>query len=165
MPHAKKTWQQKLADAQAKPGLPKVFFCPEARQRILVPSPTEVEQIIRRVPRGKLITMAQISACLRAAHDVDIACPMTTGIFTWILAHAAAEAAAAGRRRVLPWWRVLKTGGTLNPKFPGAGRTQHSHLVAEGHRVRAKGKTLHVADYERALVKTGAPGATIQGRR
>jgi len=148
----KKSWQEKLALAKAKPDLPKVFFCEQAQQRFVVPAPTEIEQIIQQVPRKKLITIAQIGDRLRAAHNVDSACPMTTGIFTWILAHAADEAAAQGRKKVLPWWRVLKTGGTLNPKYPGQGRTQKRFLEAEGHPVIAKGNALRVADYQQALV-------------
>lgn len=34
-----------------------------------------------------------------------------------------------------PWWRVLKKGGFLNPKFPGGAHTQQALLEAEGVRV------------------------------
>ncbi len=153
MPREKKSWQQKLADAKAKPGLPKTFLCKKTKRRFVVPSPAEVEKIIRRVPRGKLTTMAEMGERLRKAHGVDVACPMTTGIFASLIAHAADEAVAEGRKRVPPWWRVLKTGGLLNPKYPGGGKEQQRRLKAEGHRVVPKGKALAVADYERALVK------------
>lgn len=148
-----KTWAEKLALAKAKPGLPKVFFCEEAKMNFVVPSPAEVEQIMAAVPKGKLMTMAQISDRLKVKHKVDIACPMTTGIFAWIVAHAAEEAAAAGAADPLPWWRVLKTGGLLNPKYPGGGKLQQERLEAEGHRIVQKGKkNLMVADHEQALV-------------
>ena len=96
MPRPRKSWQEKLADAKAKPGLPKVFFCTKARQRLVVPSPAEIESIIRRVPRRRLVTFAQIGQLLCKTHNADAACPMTTGIFTWLVAHAADEAAAQG---------------------------------------------------------------------
>jgi len=148
-----KTWAEKLAIAKAKPGLPKVFFCDQSKMRFVVPSPTEVEQIMATVPKGKLITMTQIGQRLRQAHNVDIACPMTTGIFAWIVAHAAEESAAAGAADVVPWWRVLKTGGLLNPKYPGGGKIQKDRLEAEGHRIIKKGKkNLMVADHEQRLV-------------
>jgi len=151
-----RSWREKLASAKAKPGLPKVFFCDKSKMKFVVPSPAEVEKIMKTVPEGKLITMAQIGERLRKRHKVDIACPMTTGIFAWIVAHAAEEAAAAdggdSELAALPWWRVLKTGGLLNPKYPGGGKLQKRRLTAEGHRVVAKGKNLIVADHEQVLV-------------
>lgn len=154
-----RTWVEKLAIAKAKPGLPKVFFCDKAKMRFVVPSPADVERIMMTVPPGRLMTMAQIGGRLKKEFDVDMACPMTAGIFAWIIANAAEEAAAggstasAGALAALPWWRVLKTGGLLNPKYPGAGKLQKQRLEAEGHRVVAKGrKNLMVADHERALV-------------
>ncbi len=158
MPRGKKTWRQKLAAAKAKPGLPKKWYCQKTRQHMVVPSPDEVERIVRRVRRGKLITMAQIGDLLRQKHAVDLACSMTTGIFAWLIAHAADEAARDGRKVVPPWWRVLKAGGELNPKYPGQGATQRARLREEGHRVVRKGKKLVVADYERALVGRVEPG-------
>ena len=41
---------------------------------------------------------------------------------------------------MVPWWRVLKTSGELNPKYPGEGAVQRAKLEAEGHCVEAKGK-------------------------
>ncbi len=151
MARTKKSWQEKLAAAKAKPGLPKRFYCEKSKQHMVVPSPGEVEEIIRTVRRGKLITMAQIARQLQQTHRVDLACPMTTGIFAWIIAHAAQEAQAEGAKRVPPWWRVLKTGGQLNPKYPGGGQIQQSLLEAEGHTIVRKGKSLTVAGYENAL--------------
>ena len=154
MARTRKSWQEKLADAKAKPGLPKEFYCRKSRQHFVVASPEEIEQIIRTVKRGELVTIAQIGQRLKVAHDVDVACPITTGIFTWLIANAAQEATDQGRKGVPPWWRVLKTGGLLNPKFPGGGRTQKAMLQAEGHKVVPKGKALIVANYEDALVRS-----------
>jgi alkylated DNA nucleotide flippase Atl1 len=150
----RKTWREKLRDAKAKPGLPRVFYCEDAKQNIVVPSPGEIEQMIRGVPAGKLLTIREIAQRLTAKHEADTACPMTTGIFAWIIAHAAEEEAvesAADAQPGVPWWRVLKTGGEINPKYPGAGQTQKKRLEAEGHKVVAKGKKLVVADYEQSL--------------
>ena len=72
---------------------------------------------------------------LAKSHGAETACPMTTGIFAWIAAHAAAEEEAAGRLRVTPWWRILKDGDKLNPKYPGGAEEQARRLRAEGHRV------------------------------
>jgi hypothetical protein len=82
---------------------------------------------------------------------VDFACPITTGIFSWIAAHAAAEAEAEGKKRVTPYWRTLKTGGELNPKYPGGVEGIARRLRAEGHNIVTKGKRMFVAEHEKKL--------------
>ena len=121
---------------------------------MVVPAPREVDAIMRRVPKGKLITIGEIRAALAKKHKVNVCCPITTGIFAWIAAHAAEEAAAAGgaRSKITPYWRTLKTGGELNPKYPGGVRGVCKRLTAEGHRVVCRGKRFAVEDYEKSLV-------------
>jgi hypothetical protein len=106
---------------------------------------------MRRVPRGKLATINEIRACLAKKHGTDIACPMTTGIFAWIAAHAAEEARAKGRKEITPYWRTLKTGGELNPKYPGGIPALRRQLSAEGHKVVKKGGRFVVADFDKKL--------------
>ena len=77
---------------------------------------------MRRVPRGRVTTIVELRRAVAAAHGAEVGCPMTTGIFAWIAAHAAEEDAAEGRREATPWWRTLKAGGELNPKYLGGGR-------------------------------------------
>ncbi len=100
-----------------------------------------------------MITINEIRQLVAQKHKATIACPITTGIFAWIAAHAAEEAAAAGETEITPYWRTLKTGGELNPKYPGGISRVKSLLEAEGHTVIAKGKRHIVADYESQLVK------------
>jgi len=120
-------------------------------------SPLEVDALMKRVPKGKLITITEIRTALAKRHGVNVCCPITTGIFAWIAAHAAEEAvtdAAAngrGRPKITPYWRTLKTGGELNPKYPGGIARLRKQLIAEGHRLVAKGKRFFVADYEKSL--------------
>ena len=65
--------------------------------------------------------------------------------------HAAAEAETEGAKRVTPYWRTLKTGGEVNPKYPGGLAALTKRLRAEGHKLVSKGKRLLVADYEKKL--------------
>ncbi|HTW92258.1 MAG TPA: hypothetical protein VMH22_11170 [bacterium] len=134
-----KTWREKLADAK---DLPKTM---------VIPSPAEVDEVMRRVPKGKLATINEIRACLAKKHGTDIACPMTTGIFAWIAAHAAEEAKAEGRTDITPYWRTLKSGGELNPKYPGGIPALKKLLAAEGHKVVKKGSKFLVAGFESKL--------------
>jgi hypothetical protein len=108
---------------------------------------------MRKVPKGKLLTINEIRMHLARTHHVTTGCPITTGIFAWIAAHAAEEAAGKGAKRITPYWRTLKTGGELNPKYPGGIANLKKRLEAEGHRVVQKGKRFLVADFEKSLVK------------
>lgn len=47
--------------------------------------------------------------------------------------------------------RTLKTGGEVNPKYPGGVSALAKRLRAEGHQLVAKGKRTLVADYEKKL--------------
>ncbi|MCA9101481.1 MAG: hypothetical protein KDA63_10040, partial [Planctomycetales bacterium] len=58
-----------------------------------------------------------------------------------------------GRQRITPYWRTLKAGGELNPKYPGGIKNLRARLTAEGHRVVKKGKRYVVADYEHVAMK------------
>ncbi len=106
---------------------------------------------MQKVPKGKLTTINELRAALARQHKANFSCPITTGIFAWIAAHAAEEASAEGRKRITPYWRTLKTGGELNPKYPGGIPALKKRLVAEGHKVVQKGKRFLVADFEKAL--------------
>lgn len=136
---AKKSWREKLADSK---DLPKTM---------VIPAPSEVDALMKQVPKGRLVTISELRAALAAKHKVQIACPMTTGIFSWIAAHAAAEAEAAGEKAFTPYWRTLKTGGEINPKYPGGAEGVAERLRAEGHEVVKKSRKFFVADFEKAV--------------
>ena len=152
----KKSWREKLADDK---DLPKVEEINEKMAKkwgkgtLVIPAPREVDEIMRKVPEGKLITINEIRQILAKKHGATIACPITTGIFAWIAAHAAEEAKAEGEKDITPWWRTLKTGGVLNEKYPGGIERQRELLENEGHKIIQKGKKYVVADYEKYLVK------------
>ena len=151
---AKKSWRQKLADSK---GLPKVGEVSGRMSKhwgegtMVIPAPTEVDELMKTVPKGRLVTINELRAALAAKHKVTFACPITTGIFSWIAAHAAAEAEAEGAKRITPYWRTLKTGGEINPKYPGGVPAIARRLRKEGHKVLQKGKRFIVPDYQQAL--------------
>lgn len=154
MPTAKKSWREKLADDK---DLPKVGEATGKYSqhwgvgRFVIPAPREVDGLMKQVPRGRLVTINELRQALARKHGMDFACPLTTGIFSWIAANAAAEAEAEGAKRFTPYWRTLKTGGEINPKYPGGAASVAKRLRAEGHRVVTKGKRLLVADFEQKL--------------
>jgi alkylated DNA nucleotide flippase Atl1 len=98
------------------------------------------DALIRKVPRGKLVTQAELREKLARAAGADVACPITTGIFVRIVAEAAAEDMRAGKARVTPYWRVVRDDGRLLEKLPGGPLGQAERLEAEGHRIDSSGK-------------------------
>ena len=158
MAKLKKSWREKLADDK---GMPQVVEIRETMSQrwgtgtVVIPAPHEVDEMMRSVPKGKLITINQIRERLAKRHGATIGCPITTGIFAGIAARAAEEDAAEGKQDITPYWRTLKVGGTLSDKFPGGAKAQAAKLKAEGHTILPdrKGRPKRVKDYEGSLVK------------
>jgi alkylated DNA nucleotide flippase Atl1 len=154
----RKSWQEKLADSQ---DLPRVVEINERMSRrwgtgtCVIPAPMEVATLMRKVPKGKVTTINEIRGALARRHGASIGCPITTGIFAGIAARAAEEAVAEGRKKVTPYWRTLKSGGELNPKYPGGVEAQAVRLKDEGHSIelgRDK-RPKRVKDFEKYVVK------------
>ena len=152
------SWQKKLTDSK---DLPKVVKIEGKMSKkwgtgtCAIPAPMEVDGLMRKVRKGKVTNINDIRSAVAKKHKATIGCPITTGIFAWIAANAAEEARAEGKKRITPYWRTLKTGGELNPKYPGGVKAQSAHLREEGHVIQAgKGKrSPKVRDFEKRLVK------------
>jgi len=153
-----KSWREKLADSK---DLPKVAEITDKMSKrwgtgtVVIPAPKEVDEIMKGVPKGKVITINQIRAVLAQRHGATIGCPLTTGIFANIAARAAEEAAAEGRKDITPYWLPLKSRGELNEKYPGGVEAQAAHIKEEGHTIEpGKGKKPpKVRDFEKVLVE------------
>jgi hypothetical protein len=159
MSYKRKSWQEKLTD---KKGLPKIlrlekrFPCynavhkmgAEAGDKVVLVNPGEVVEIMKSVPRGKLITITEICKEIAKNHKVKACCSLTTGIFIMTAANAAEEAAKQGKDLDIPYWRTLKTNGFLNEKYPGGAEAQKTLLEKEGFTVEQKGKKYMVRTYE-----------------
>lgn len=121
---------------------------------MIVSTPREVDGLMKTVRKGKLTTISEVRECLAQRHGTDIACPISTGIFINLSAAAAAEMQAQGRKRVTPYWRTLKAGGELNPKYPGGVLAHRKLLQAEGFAVVKKGKNKYiVSNYQRFITE------------
>jgi alkylated DNA nucleotide flippase Atl1 len=141
----RKTARQKLETVHASHGV--AFTIPAKMRKVggpatmIVPRPLDVEAAMRTPRKGRLVTLGQIRAALARKAGVDQCCPLTTGIFARLAAEAAEEDAAAGRKRVTPWWRTIRDDGKLSEKFPGGPEEQGARLRREGFRLTAgKGK-------------------------
>ena len=146
-------WREKLQ----KPQSPKIVRVSPKMSRfgkgtMLIPTPKLVDALIRKVPKGKLVTVSELRRRLAADFAADVTCPLTTGIFVRIAAETAEEDRANGRARVTPYWRVVKDDGSLNPKFPGGLDNQARYLRDEGFTLNRNRKTPRVEEFERRLM-------------
>jgi hypothetical protein len=150
-----KSWKEKLE----KDMQPKLVEVPHKWARsighgiMLIPTPLILDKVIKKIPKGKLITVNGIRKYMAEVYRADISCPLTTGIFLNIAANAAEEDRENGKGKITPYWRVLKEGGALNPKFPGGVKVQATYLKQEGFDI-CKGKkedAYFVKDYEAKL--------------
>jgi len=148
-----KTWRRKLEEEHPNHG--KVMAVPPRMQKrfgtgtMLIPRPLDIDVIVRQVRKGSLIRQGQIREMLARQAGADCTCPLTTGIFLRIIAEAAEEDRASGKKRITPYWRVIKDDGGLNEKFPGGADAQAAYLDDEGIRVRwsKSRKRAKVEDY------------------
>ena len=147
----RKTWREKLEAKQER----KIVDNLRGGGTLLIPKPLDVDALVRRVEKGKLITITQIMERLAEEHGADSTCPLCAGIFLRIAAEAAEEDSGKGVADVTPYWRVLKADGSLNEKFPGGVETQAARLEEEGHTIEpGKGKKPpKVKDFEGSLVE------------
>lgn len=116
---------------------------------IVVSSPSEVNAIVRTLRPDEVVTLGDLRAAIARRHEVAVTCPDSTAIFLNMCTRAAEEQRAIGlpESELTPWWRVLKKGGTLNPKYPGGTAAQQAMLEAEGVRVSPLRKKLAVFDF------------------
>lgn len=157
MPYKKKTWKEKLEDNR---GFPKVIaFSPQlpcgkalkalgakAGDSVVLAPALEVNELMRGVPKGRLMTLNEICRRLARRHGADYCCTLTTGIAVMTVAHAAAETAGD-----VPYWRTIKNTGELNAKYPGGVEGHKKLLEKEGYSIHHKGKTYVVEDFERYI--------------
>ena len=114
--------------------------------------PVTYDEIMKRIPRGKVITVGEIRDYLAKKNNADFTDPITAGIFVSIAAWASEQRTSDQT----PYWRTLKANGELNPKYPGGIEAQKEKLEAEGHMVIQKGRKnirYYVKDYESVLYR------------
>lgn len=118
--------------------------------RMYFAPPMDYDRVMRRVPLGKVITVGEIREYFAEQNGADFTEPITAGIFVSIAAWASHQRS----KDKTPYWRTLRAGGELNPKYPGGVEEQKEMLEAEGHTVIQKGRTnikYYVKDYEKTL--------------
>lgn len=150
----KKDFNQMLRDNK---DMPKIQILTDRKSiekydgsRMYFAPPAYYDRIMRRVPYGKVLTVGKLRDYLAGQAGADFTDPITAGIFVSIAAWASHQRT----QDKIPYWRTLKAGGELNPKYPGGVEAQRARLEAEGHTILQKGRTnlkYYVKDYEAVL--------------
>ena len=97
---------------------------------LYIPSPQDVAEVIRAIPRGQTRTIVELRHTLAQLGGADTACPAKTIKYWKWMAQAEAEIESSSAFAV-PWWRVLKDG-KLSKYGPGGLEHQAALLRAEG---------------------------------
>jgi len=112
--------------------------------------PIDYDKIMKKVPKGKVITVGKIREYFANKNNADFTDPLTAGIFISIVAWASYQR----KDNETPYWRTLKANGELNKKYPEGINLQKEKLENEGHTIITKGRTnikYYVKDYEEKL--------------
>lgn len=117
--------------------------------RMFLAPPLYYDKLMRKVPKGELITVGQIREYLAKENNADFTCPLTGGIFINIVAWASYQR----KEDITPYWRTLKTNGELNNKYPEGVELQKRLLEEEGHTIIQKESKYYVKDFESKLIK------------
>ena len=152
----KKDFNAMLADSKGMPRIQIVTDPATVRKyggdRMYFAPPIDYDRAMRRVPRGMVTTVGEIRAFFAREAGADFTEPITAGVFVSIAAWASFQRQADET----PYWRTLKAGGELNPKYPGGIEAQREKLEAEGHTVIRRGRKnfrYYVEDYEKVLYR------------
>lgn len=150
----RKSFNEKLNDSK---DMPKIITLDDEKiieryggKNMLIAPPLEYNDIMSKIPEGKIITTKEIRTFLAKKYDADFTCPMTAGIFISLSAQASHER----KENKIPFWRTLKSGGELNPKYPLGIEYQKEMLEKEGHSIFTKGRKnirYFVNNYEEKL--------------
>lgn len=152
-----KTATEQVKNQTKKPHLvspiPEGFPGSRSADSMVVSTPAEVNELLSIVPEGRLVTLESLRQFLANRHGADIACPVSTAIYMNVVARAAEEQRHHGEHAITPYWRALKPGGELNPKYPGGVAAQRAKLEAEGFSIVQRRKGLAVEGYEDFLYR------------
>ena len=137
--------------------MPKIVEMNEAAAKkwggktMVIAPPIDYDELMKKVPKGKLITTDTLRKALAKKYQTDLCCPLTAGIFINLVAWASYQR----KEEITPYWRTLKSDGQLNMKYPEAIELQKRLLEEEGHIIMKKGTKnikYYVKDFEKNLI-------------
>lgn len=86
---------------------------------LLISCPQEIDEYIRSLDEGSLITAQEMRSALARKHNAEATCPVSSGIFLRIVCEAALEERASGKAidEITPFWRIDLAGTSAAKKL------------------------------------------------
>jgi len=109
--------------------------------KMLLPSPSSIAAIVKKIPAGEVSTTRDLASALAAHFQVEAVCPVTLRKSLRLL----------GNNPAVPFWRVIKPNGELTAIFPGGIPGQATRLQSEGCLLDQTGKTPRIQDFRSRL--------------
>src|SRR5579872_6275266 len=90
---SKTSWKEKLEKEQDVKvvDVPPKMVKTVGKGTMVIATPKIIYKLISKIPKGKITTVNLIREKLARLYETDTACPITTGIFLWIVANAVEE--------------------------------------------------------------------------
>lgn len=112
--------------------------------KMVKPSTDTVKAIVRKIRKGKLVTLEQLREKLAGEFGVQTACPASTAKALQLLSK---------EDQPVCYWRVIKKKGELIAKFPKGCEGHAALLQNEGFEIDFGKKNPVVVGYEAKLDK------------
>ena len=112
--------------------------------KMVKPSAGTVKAIVKKVRKGKLVTLEQLRAQIASDFGVQTACPASVTKALQLLSK---------EDKPVCYWRVIKKKGELISKFPKGVEGHAALLKKEGFEIDFSKKNPVVVGYESTLTK------------
>lgn len=111
MAYKRKTWAEKMNPhiAHKIEITDKTFADVPEGVKMLIATPTIVDDYVRHIPKGTATSLQQMRKDLAAEYHAAYACPITSGLFLRIVAEKAYEEYQQGKplNEITPFWRII----------------------------------------------------------
>jgi len=114
-----KTWQQKYDDKKEEQvkRLEIDFADISAGQTMLISTPAKIAEYINSIPENENRDLQRMRKDLAKAAKADKTCPVTSAIFTRVVAERSLELMAEGKKPIAPFWKVVDPKSSLARKL------------------------------------------------
>jgi hypothetical protein len=114
-----KTWQEKFETKKVEQvkRLDTNFADMKAGDLMLISTPKKIVDYINSIPKNENRDLSQMRIDLAKQAKADITCPVTSGIFTRIIAERSLELMAEGKDPIAPFWKVIDPKSSLAKKL------------------------------------------------
>ena len=125
-----KTWQDKFDTRKVEviKRLDNDFADIKAGELMLISTPKKITEYINSIPKNENRDLVWMRRDLAKKAKADKTCPVTSGIFTRIVAERSLELMAEGKEPLAPFWKVI------DPKSPLAKKVSCGSVFIQQHR-------------------------------